>query len=184
MQVGGNEQGLSAWEECAQLVWYFEEHYPITEDFDSWAARVPDRLTHAAMMQLGAARDHSLFVLDPAITVDGTRVGSGTGPVIRALPHPAWGPLYREMAWIPELATISAAAGVDIEFGDGPVDTDIVLDFGEIQKNWVFPEVDTEISEGYFGKEVRAGSGVVIATPESYRARCADIAHGIKMKLC
>lgn len=57
--VGGQDRELSAEEQLEQIRWYIEEHYPIT-DLEDWLARLPDRLTHAAMMQLGTAADHEM----------------------------------------------------------------------------------------------------------------------------
>ncbi|MFV8382372.1 hypothetical protein [Corynebacterium hindlerae] len=57
--VGGQDRELTPEEQLAEITWYFEEHYP-QSDQEDWLARLPDRLTHAAMMQLGAAADHEM----------------------------------------------------------------------------------------------------------------------------
>lgn len=57
--VGGQDRELSAEEQLDQIKWYVEEHYPVG-DLEDWLARLPDRLTHAAMMQLGTAADHEM----------------------------------------------------------------------------------------------------------------------------
>ncbi|MDO4910990.1 MAG: hypothetical protein Q3972_04510 [Corynebacterium sp.] len=180
MHVGGNEEGLSQWEECAQLVWYFEEHYPVETDVaDEWAARLPDRLTHAAMMQLGAARDHSLFVLTNDVTLEGEKIIHPNGGLVRAIPHKAWGPQYVEMAWIPELVSIAHRAGVSIDFSAQNPEEDVpVIDFNDWNTVWDFPAEEPEaLPEGHFyGHEVVPGSGIVVATPEMYRARMDAIA--------
>lgn len=57
--VGGQDRELSPEEQLEQIRWYFQEHYPVG-DMEDWLARLPDRLTHAAMMQLGSAADHEM----------------------------------------------------------------------------------------------------------------------------
>lgn len=55
--VGGQDRELTPEQQFEQIDWYMHEHYPITEQED-WIARLPDRLVHAAMMQLGTAAGH------------------------------------------------------------------------------------------------------------------------------
>lgn len=79
--IGGNEAGLSPQEQLAQLSWYISEHYPLPDadddrEMDRWVARLPDRLTHAAMLVLGSALDHSM----PGVSMLG-------GVSVRALPE-------------------------------------------------------------------------------------------------
>jgi len=61
--VGGQDRNLSEAEQLEQLSWYINEHHPMPTapaDKDAWLARLPDRLTHAAMLMLGAAVDHTM----------------------------------------------------------------------------------------------------------------------------
>jgi len=61
--VGGQDRNLSEAEQLEQLSWYINEHHPMptaSADKDAWLARLPDRLTHAAMLMLGAAVDHTM----------------------------------------------------------------------------------------------------------------------------
>ena len=61
--VGGQDRNLSEAEQLEQLSWYIHEHHPMptaSADKDAWLARLPDRLTHAAMLMLGAAVDHTM----------------------------------------------------------------------------------------------------------------------------
>ena len=61
--VGGQDRNLSEAEQLEQLSWYIHEHHPMPTapaDKDAWLARLPDRLTHAAMLMLGAAVDHAM----------------------------------------------------------------------------------------------------------------------------
>ena len=72
--VGGHSAGLDEQEQFKQLLWYLNEHYPTPEmsatqgsdeyknqlqQFDHWLSRLPDRLTHAALMMLGTAVDQA-----------------------------------------------------------------------------------------------------------------------------
>ncbi|MDU0479707.1 hypothetical protein QVA66_10725 [Staphylococcus chromogenes] len=55
--VGGQDRKLTPEQQLEQLTWYFQEHYPV-DNLEDWLARLPDRLVHAAMMQLGSAVGH------------------------------------------------------------------------------------------------------------------------------
>lgn len=57
--VGGQERELTDTQKFEQIDWYIKEHYPIANEED-WLARLPDRLVHAAMMQLGTAAGHEM----------------------------------------------------------------------------------------------------------------------------
>ncbi|AZA14661.1 hypothetical protein ACFPVT_03465 [Corynebacterium choanae] len=80
--VGGHETGLPPAERYSQLRWYFAQHYPLPapleerltaahpttaaldatllQETNQWLRLLPDRLTHTAMVMLGAAVDHTM----------------------------------------------------------------------------------------------------------------------------
>lgn len=72
-QVGGVDRQLSAEEQLDQLASYIDAHYALP-DFtppwrggagnpdpaDNYIARLPDRITHTAMLMLGSGLDHSM----------------------------------------------------------------------------------------------------------------------------
>lgn len=72
-QVGGVDRELSEEEQLTQLTSYFDAHYPLPDLTPPWAggdgdpgpgdrysARLPDRITHTAMLMLGSAVDHTM----------------------------------------------------------------------------------------------------------------------------
>ena len=72
-QVGGVDRELSPEQQLEQLATYIHAHYeapaknpPWSDDpsdpvaADTFDARLPDRLTHSAMLMLGAAVEHSM----------------------------------------------------------------------------------------------------------------------------
>lgn len=72
-KVGGHERKLSPEEQLVQLSTYIQAHYPAPDKNPPWSenpsgpeaadtfdARLPDRITHAAMLMLGSALDHSM----------------------------------------------------------------------------------------------------------------------------
>lgn len=174
--IGGNEEGLSEYEKCAQLVWYFKEYYPITTDYDNWAARLPDRLCHAAIMQLGTAVDHSfpgtkgdydVTISDNGITVQDPKI------TIYAQPHPEWGPLYTEMVWIPELVELASQASAHITFQ--PQKDAIAYGPGtELFPHYIFPKKElnkTLPPNTFYGWDVCNNGAFIITTPQNYRQR-------------
>ena len=75
--VGGTEGGLDEEGQLEQLAWYLNQHHPAPDltppwaggtgdrdTCDDWAARLPDRLTHAAMLMLGTAAGHRMPGVD------------------------------------------------------------------------------------------------------------------------
>lgn len=84
-RIGGHEQELSQEQQLAQLTSYIEAHYELPDFTPPWAggagdpdpadsyiARLPDRITHAAMLMLGSAVDHAMpgvaYAGDVAVT--------------------------------------------------------------------------------------------------------------------
>lgn len=135
--IGGNEAGLSPEEQLAQLSWYINEHYPRpTEDadIDRWVAMLPDRLTHASMLVLGSALDHSM----PGVAFTGN-VSVLALPELRAArftpsnPTGRWavslhGGAFRrgagialDNAWRPEVAAAAELSGTTIVDVDYPL---------------------------------------------------------------
>lgn len=155
-RIGGHQEKLSEEEELLQLDWYLTQHHPAPahprtvkedggddaavraalEDMDAWAARLPDRITHAAMMMLGAARDHSWpgVKLDPGLRIEEhTHDGYSTteiipagitdqSPVIITAHGGAFvrgGGLSRDMGWLPVMAALGEAAQarvIDVDY--------------------------------------------------------------------
>ncbi|MBZ8177425.1 alpha/beta hydrolase fold domain-containing protein [Corynebacterium poyangense] len=75
-QVGGREEKLNPVQQLAQIGTYVDAHHPMpeliapwvenkqpsspAEAVDNYLARLPDRLTHSAMLMLGSGLDHSM----------------------------------------------------------------------------------------------------------------------------
>lgn len=128
--VGGVERILPDELQFEQISSYMDATYPRpseTEDLDRYLALLPDRLTHAAMLMLGSAVDHTM----PGVAfVDEIEVESTEfGPLFRP-PHPTgvWvvacgprSPRAREFAWQPEVAAaaeLSGAVALDVRRED------------------------------------------------------------------
>lgn len=124
--------------QLSQLVWYLNEHHPIPstpnasstedewQDWAFWYHRLPDQLTHTAMMLLGTAVDHTMphVAATADVTTADTAIGTmffdeanTSDTVVLAFAdehsHPAMR-LPREFAWHPLLAAIAATAKVRI----------------------------------------------------------------------
>lgn len=132
--VGGQDRQLTEEQMLSQLVWYLGEHHPTPpstppwqphgssrDDFDAWMARLPDRLTHASMMLLGTAVDHTMpgthvdveaipvaggFLLQPEeSSTDAVIVGAHCGDFWRG------GGVAQEFYWHPEVAELASQTG-------------------------------------------------------------------------
>ncbi|WJZ01380.1 hypothetical protein [Corynebacterium freiburgense] len=124
--IGGNEKGLSPEEQLDQLSWYIREHYPEPnnpEDLDRWIAHLPDRITHAAMMMLGSAVDHTMPGVVFLGNVTPTDIPElGAVQFTPSNPTGAWaischgegGDLALENFWRPEVAAAAELSGTTI----------------------------------------------------------------------
>lgn len=146
-QVGGIDRELSAEQQLEQLASYFDAHYPLP-DFrapwaggdgdpdpaDRYAAHLPDRITHTAMLMLGSAVDHAM----PGVTYLGDvsvepapEVGGAV--FIPSNPSGRWaisfhsGGWWRgsgdalELQWRPEVAAAAELSGTTILDLDYPL---------------------------------------------------------------
>lgn len=118
--VGGQDRKLSDKEQFELLEWYIHEHYPLT-DLEDWLARLPDRLTHAAMMQLGTAADHEMpgVLYGPGVSMSEHGLGTlftpskPTGRTAVASFGRAHGPAT-ENYWFPLVAAAAQLSGSTI----------------------------------------------------------------------
>lgn len=145
--VGGHEQELSEEQQLTQLASHLEAHYELP-DFtppwaggtgdpdpaDSYVARLPDRITHAAMLMLGSAVDHAM----PGVAYPG-KVEVSDVPELGAqlftpsAPTGKWaislhsGGWWRgsgdalEFSWRPEVAAVAELSGTMILDLDHPL---------------------------------------------------------------
>lgn len=160
--VGGQDRQLTEEQQLEALQWYLGEHYPAPDftapwalpgqegqkendtqvaarraEGDRWAAHLPDRLTHAAMMQLGAAVDHSLpgTAWTTAVTLEPVELPGGAATRISpaTITAPVWtislhgggfwrgGGMAREMNWLPEMAAVAQLSGTEVLDLDYPL---------------------------------------------------------------
>lgn len=130
--IGGHERNLSEDEQLAQLSWYLHEHHPMPrqsqDDQDGWLARLPDRLTHSAMLMLGSAIDHSMPGVAFTQGVE-LRVVAEVGTVlIPQQPSGRWAvalydntfPQAAENAWLPEIAAAANLSDTTIIYTAEP----------------------------------------------------------------
>ncbi|OIR43599.1 hypothetical protein [Corynebacterium sp. NML130628] len=127
-QVGGVERTLPESEQLAQLVSYIEASY---EDSPQYLALLPDRITHAAMLMLGAAVDHQM----PGVALTGnvSVEDAPLGQVFTSSEAPVKGGVWvvscydgpadaREFSWRPEVAACAEQAGARAYDVDDPAD--------------------------------------------------------------
>ncbi|AFH51014.1 Alpha/beta hydrolase family protein [Corynebacterium pseudotuberculosis 267] len=135
-EVGGKDRKLSPEEQLEQLSTYIAAHYerpamnPPWSDsptdplvLDTYDARLADRITHASMLMLGSALDHTT----PGVTFDSgvTTEDVPNGQIIRpAHPTGVWGISLHpggwwkgsgtalENAWRPEVAAVANLSGI------------------------------------------------------------------------
>ncbi len=146
-QVGGIDRKLSAEQQLEQLATYIYAHYDIPDKNPPWSenpsdpvpadtfdARLPDRITHSAMLMLGAGLDHAM----PGVAFPG-KVEVSTVPELNgklftpSQPTGAWaislhpGGWWKgagvalENAWRPEVAGVAELSGVTILDLDYPL---------------------------------------------------------------
>lgn len=146
--IGGSDRQLSEPEQLEQLSSYLEAHYPLPDFRPPWAgggspaadrycALLPDRITHAAMLVLGAGVDHSLP--GTKFTAEITRHDSEVGAIfVPPTPTGRWavslhsGGWWRgngqalEMQWRPEVAAAAQLSGttlIDVDYPLAPEHT-------------------------------------------------------------
>ncbi|MCQ9343524.1 alpha/beta hydrolase [Corynebacterium sp. 76QC2CO] len=144
-QVGGQDRELSEPEQLEQLASYFHATYEAPAKNPPWSAepsdplpadtfdaRMPDRLTHAAMLMLGSGLDHSM----PGVAfIEGVTTSNADGINAQVF-HPrnpngtyaislhpgGWwkgGGVAMENAWRPEVAAVANLSGttmVDLDY--------------------------------------------------------------------
>lgn len=157
-RIGGQEQGLSAQEQLEQITSYLEAHYTLP-DFtppwrggsgdptpaDNYCARLPDRISHAAMLQLGSGVDHAMpgvaFVDKHVDVEDLTLTDAAATPAqlftpqdpsetwVISLHSGGWwrgGGNAMEMQWRPEVAAVASlshARCLDLDYPLAPQHT-------------------------------------------------------------
>lgn len=150
--VGGVDRELTEKEQFEQINWYFNQHYPSPSmgapwsehpgdraESDAYGARRSDRLTHAAMMVLGAAVDHRMPGAAFADAIERLDVHSlphlaatqfspssseASGTWAITLHDGGWwrgGAEAREMVWQPEVAAAAALSGATVLDLDYPL---------------------------------------------------------------
>ena len=146
-QVGGVDRELSPEQQLEQLATYIHAHYeapaknpPWSDDpsdpvvADTFDARLPDRLTHSAMLMLGAAVDHSMPGVAFAQGVTAQSVPeinaqvfvpeSPNGRYAVSLHPGGWwkgSGVALENAWRPEVAAVAQLSGVTMVDVDYPL---------------------------------------------------------------
>ena len=145
-QIGGHERDMPETERLAQLASFIDAHYDKpagweaeakqvgaaeqrAEQFveqraelENYLARLPDRITHAAMIMLGSAVDHSLPVTAFAGGIDTRDDEFGRwyipenprGVGVAVVGGWWYGGAAREMAWEPEIAGLAGVSGRQI----------------------------------------------------------------------
>ncbi|QPK83335.1 alpha/beta hydrolase [Corynebacterium qintianiae] len=127
--VGGVKRILPDELQFEQIVSYMEATYPRPsdpEDVDRYLALLPDRLTHAAMLMLGSAVDHTMpgVAYPKTVGVEDTEFGTLFRPAretgVWAVSYAPLGEKAREFAWQPEVAGAAELAGALIVDVDKP----------------------------------------------------------------
>ncbi|AGF71255.1 alpha/beta hydrolase [Corynebacterium halotolerans] len=151
-QVGGRDRELPPEEQLEQLYSYIDAHYELP-DFtppwkggagdpdpaDNYIARLPDRITHAAMLMLGSGLDHSMPGVVFADGVETSEVPEVGGRLFTpSEPTGAWAVSFHsggwwrgsgsalEMQWRPEVAAVAQLSGtiiLDLDYPLAPTST-------------------------------------------------------------
>lgn len=126
-QVGGVERSLPDALQLDQLVSYIEATYDASAE--NYLALLPDRITHASMLMLGSAVDHTMPGVAYAGEVDVKPCQWGE-VFVPSKPTGAWAvSLYagsdtaRDYAWRPDVAAAAELSGVTILDVDDPRDS-------------------------------------------------------------
>lgn len=146
-RVGGHEGELSSEQQLEQIASYLDAHYELPDFTPPWAggagdpdpadsyiARLPDRITHTAMLMLGSAVDHTMPGVAYIGDVDVAEVPEiGARKFIPSNPSGAWaisfhsGGWWRgsgdalEFSWRPEVAAAAELSGTTILDLDHPL---------------------------------------------------------------
>lgn len=146
-RVGGHEEQLPREEQLEQLASYIDAHYDMPEFTPPWAGgsgdpdpadayigRLPDRITHAAMLMLGSAVDHSMPGVAWARDVEVSDVPELGAQLFRPSdPTGAWAVSFHsggwwrgsgealEFQWRPEVAAAAELSGTMILDLDHPL---------------------------------------------------------------
>lgn len=146
-QVGGIDREMSQEEQLAQLASFIHAQYAAPEKNPPWSddpsdplaadtfdARLPDRITHAAMLMLGAAVDHSMPGVCYPKDIRVSEVPELSAQLLSpAQPSTVWavslhpGGWWKgsgvalENAWRPEVAAVAQLAGINILDLDYPL---------------------------------------------------------------
>ncbi len=151
-QVGGQDRDLSPEEQLEQLYSYIDAHYE-TPDFtppwkggagdpdpaDNYIARLPDRITHTAMLMLGSGLDHSMPGVAFADGIEVSEVPEVGGRLFTpSEPTGAWAVSFHsggwwrgsgsalEISWRPEVAAAAQLSGtviLDLDYPLAPAST-------------------------------------------------------------
>lgn len=151
-RVGGVEREMPAEEQLEQLYSYIDAHYELP-DFtppwkggsgdpdpaDNYIARLPDRITHAAMLMLGSGLDHSMPGVVWAEGIEVSEVPEVAGRLFTpSEPTGAWAVSFHsggwwrgsgnalEIAWRPEVAAAAQRSGtviLDLDYPLAPQST-------------------------------------------------------------
>ncbi|WP_066528486.1 hypothetical protein [Corynebacterium bouchesdurhonense] len=136
-QVGGVERTLPDELQLEQLVSYLEATYDASAE--QFLALLPDRITHAAMLMLGSAVDHTMpgVAFPGAVRAAAHELGTVFTP---SAPSGAWGislfdgpPSAREHSWRPEVAGAAELSGATILDLDAPAALPAALAFARAQ---------------------------------------------------
>lgn len=126
-QVGGVERSLPDALQLNQLASYIEATYDPSAP--NYLALLPDRITHASMLMLGSAVDHTMPGVAYAGAVD-VQASEWGQVFVPSEPTGAWAvSLYagpdtaRDYAWRPDVAAAAELSGVTIIDVDNPRDT-------------------------------------------------------------
>ncbi|MEH0147838.1 alpha/beta hydrolase [Corynebacterium sp. Q4381] len=159
-QVGGVERSLPDALQLDQLVSYIESTYDSSAP--NYLALLPDRITHASMLMLGSAVDHTMPGVAYAGAVD-VQTSEWGQVFVPSEPTGAWAvTLYagpdtaRDYAWRPDVAATAELSGVTIIDVDNPLDAAAVEaalahaadESGSAAAVWAFGETAPLVPEG------------------------------------
>lgn len=159
--VGGVRRTLPPRQQLEQLLSYFDAHYPLPDFTPPWkdgnndpgpadryVGKLPDRITHAAMLMLGSAVDHSMPGVAYAKDIAVDEVPELNGAVMRpAAPNGKWAVSFHsggwwrgsgealDYQWRPEVAAAAALSGTTILDLDHPLAPEHTL-----------PEIDDSVA--------------------------------------